>query len=251
MEYLVRIDEFEGPLDLLLYLIKETKISIDKINVAQITKQYIDFIHSMEKLNLEVASEYLVMAAYLIFIKSKMMLPKASLGDEEIQYEENPEEKLKQRLKIYKLFKDVVPYLRDLEDERSNYLTKVPTDLSNEFKLDNKELITSNVSVYDLLSAYNKVLKRYQLHRPHKTKITQQSISIDERVDELKSYFKTNKRVCFKDIFTEDCTKEYIIVTFIALLELAKNKEIYLSQEDLYQDIYIDYIALERDDSDE
>ena len=245
MEYKVKIDEFEGPLDLLLYLIKEAKISIDNINVAEITEQYIDFIHNMEKLNLEIASEYLVMAAYLTFIKSRMMLPKASIDNEEIDYEENPEEKLKMRLKIYKLFKDIIPYFKEQEEERSNFITKIPTDLSNEFKLDSKEIIIADNTVYDLLSAFNKVLKRYQLHRPIKAKIKQQNITIDDRIVELRLLLKEKQSLRFIDIITSDSSKEFIVVTFLAILELAKNKLIYINQSELYQDIFINYIGEE------
>lgn len=248
MEYKVKINEFEGPLDLLLYLIKEMKISIDKINVAEITEQYIEYIHAMEQLNLEIASEYLVMAAYLTYIKSKMMLPKASIDNEDIDYEENPEEKLKRRLKIYKLFKDIIPYFRDQEEERSNYIAKIPTDLSAEFKLDTKEIIMDDLNVYDLLSAYNRVVKRYHLHKPIKTKIRPQLLTIEQRIVELRLQLKERKKMRFNELFTSESTKEFIVLTFMAILELAKNKLIHIKQEDLYDDIFIDYIGEERDD---
>ncbi|QVK16994.1 segregation/condensation protein A [Mycoplasmatota bacterium] len=247
MEYQVKIDEFEGPLDLLLYLIKETKISIDKINVSEITQQYIDFIHAMEELNLEIASEYLVMAAYLTFIKSKMMLPKANLENEEIDYEENPEEKLKMRLKVYKLFKDVVPYFKEQEEERNYYITKIPTDFSNEFKLDVKEVLAQNANVYDLLSAFNKVMKRYHLHQPLKTKIKPQTITIDERIIQLKKAIKEKKKLLFTELFTSHDSKEFIVTTFMAILELAKDKIINIKQDELFTDIYLDYIENEEE----
>ncbi len=242
MEYKVKIDEFEGPLDLLLYLIKEAKISIDKINVSEITQQYINFIHEMENLNLEIASEYLVMAAYLTFIKSKMMLPKANIDNEDIDFEENPEEKLKRRLKLYKLFKDIIPYFEEQERTRGNFITKIPTDLSSEFKLETKEILEKNASVYDLLSAFNKVMRRYILHKPLKTKIRQQSISIDERIIELKSILKTKNHLIFTELFNDETTKEFIIVTFMAVLELSKEKIIKINQDQLFDDIYLDYI---------
>ncbi len=242
MEYKVKINEFEGPLDLLLYLIKETKISIDKINVSEITAQYIDFIHAMEQLNLEIASEYLVMAAYLTYIKSKMMLPKANIDNENIDYEENPEEKLKMRLKIYKMFKDIIPYFKEQEEERSHFITKVPTDLTNELKIETKDLLIQNTSVYDLLSAFNKVLKRFNLHKPIKTIIKQQNVNIDERITELRNLLKDRRQLVFSEIFTENVSKEYIVVTFMAILELAKDKMIFIKQDELFKEIYIDYI---------
>jgi len=253
MEYQVKIDEFEGPLDLLLYLIKDMKISIDKINVSEITQQYIDFIHAMEKLNLEIASEYLVMAAYLILIKSKMILPKANIDNETIDYEENPEEKLKMRLKIYKLFKDVVPYFRDQEEERNNYITKIPMDLSSEFKLELNEVLKQNGNVYDLLSAFNKVMKRFNLHKPIKTIIKQQAITIDDRIIQLKNIIKEKKRMLFSELITHQDSKEFVVVTFMSILELAKEKIIFINQDELFEDIYVDYIEneVERVEEDE
>lgn len=242
MEYQVKIDAFEGPLDLLLYLIKDTQISIDDINVTHITEQYINFIHAMEKLNLEVASEYLVMAAHLVYIKSKMMLPKTIVDEENINYEENPEEKLKMRLKIYKLFKDITPFLRNLEEERSTYLNKIPTDLSNEIKLEVKDILVKDNNVYDLLSAFNKVLRRYMLHKPMKTKIQQQSITIEDRIISVRKMVKKHERLNFIDLYTLDDSKEVIVLTFMAILELAKEKEIKISQDDLFENIFIDYI---------
>jgi|SRR5690554_353849 len=251
MEYKVKINEFEGPLDLLLYLIKDMKISIDKINVAEITEQYIDFIHAMEKLNLEIASEYLVMAAYLTYIKSKMMLPKSNIDDEEIDYEENPEEKLKRRLKIYKLFKDSIPYFREQEEERSNFLTKIPTDLSADFKVDSKEILKGNFNVYDILSAINRVYKRYQLHQPIKTKIKHQNITIDDRIVELRLLLREKPKVRFTDILSSNSSREFIVVTFLAMLELAKTNMIYIKQNGLNEDIFIEYIGKESEDLNE
>lgn len=245
MEYLVTIDEFHGPLDLLLYLIKEAKIDIDRINVSEITQQYLDYIRAMEDLNLEIASEYLVMAAYLIYIKSRMMLPKGNLDGEKIDYEENPEEHLKRRLKLYKLFKDIIPYFQEQEAERENFLTKIPSDLSDELKIETKDFLLQDVDIYDLLSAYNRVLKRFSLHKPLKTKIKPQTITIDERINELSELFRNRKRLTFMEIFTDNITKEFIVVTFMAILELTKHNYIRLRQDALFQDIFIEYIEEE------
>jgi segregation and condensation protein A len=244
VEYQVKIDAFEGPLDLLLFLIKDKKMSIDNINVSLITEQYIKFIHDMEELNLEVASEYLVMAAHLIFIKSKMMLPKAIVDDENLNYEENPEEKLKMRLKIYKLFKDIVPQLQLLEEERANFLTKIPTELTSDVKFDVKEMLSSDTDLYDLLGAYNRVLRRYALHKPMMTKIEQQQVTIEDRIREISVLIKEKRRITFDELFTSVNSKEFIVVTFMAILELSKEKVIKIQQEDLYEEIYIDYVEV-------
>ncbi len=242
MEYLVTIDAFQGPLDLLLYLIKEARIDIDNVNVSEITQQYLDYLHAMEDLNLEIASEYLRLAAYLIYIKSRKMLPQSNLDDENISYEENPEEQLKRRLKLYSIFKDVVSFFQEQETERENYLTKIPSDLSEELKIETKDFLLQDVDVYDLLSAYNRVLKRYSLHKPIKTKIKPQTITIDERIQELSDLFRTRKKLRFTEIFEENVTKELIVVTFMAILELTKHHVIRLHQDTLFQDIYIEYL---------
>jgi len=239
MDYQVKIDNFEGPLDLLLYLIKDMQISIDDINVSLITEQYIQYIRDMEKLNLEIASEYLVMAAHLIYIKSKMMLPKANLDDENIDYEENPEEKLKMRLKIYKLFKDIIPFFEELEEERSQFLSKASTDLSSDMKFEVKELLIKNCDVNDLLSAFNKVIRRFMLTQPLKTKIYQSSITIEDRIREVIKLVNEKKTLNFNDLYGQDDSKEFIVVTFMAILELAKEKVIRISQDELYDNIYI------------
>jgi len=242
MEYLVTIDAFQGPLDLLLYLIKEARIDIDNVNVSEITQQYLDYLHAMEDLNLEIASEYLRLAAYLIYIKSRKMLPQSNLDDENISYEENPEEQLKRRLKLYSIFKDVVSFFQEQETERENYLTKIPSDLSEELKIETKDFLLQDVDIYDLLSAYNRVLKRYSLHKPIKTKIKPQTITIDERIQELSDLFRTRKKLRFTEIFEENVTKELIVVTFMAILELTKHHVIRLHQDTLFQDIYIEYL---------
>lgn len=242
MEYLVTIDAFQGPLDLLLYLIKEARIDIDNVNVSEITQQYLDYLHAMEDLNLEIASEYLRLAAYLIYIKSRKMLPHSNLDDENISYEENPEEQLKRRLKLYSIFKDVVSFFQEQETERENYLTKIPSDLSEELKIETKDFLLQDVDIYDLLSAYNRVLKRYSLHKPIKTKIKPQTITIDERIQELSDLFRTRKKLRFTEIFEENVTKELIVVTFMAILELTKHHVIRLHQDTLFQDIYIEYL---------
>jgi segregation and condensation protein A len=245
MEYQVKLDQFEGPLDLLLYLIKEMKISIDDINVSKITEQYIQFIHQMEKLNLEIASEYLVMAAHLVYIKSKMMLPKVKQEDDHIVYEENPEEKLKMRLKVYKMFKDVIPLFQAYEEERSHYLTKIPTDLSNDFKLEAKEILNKHAEVSDLLAAFNRVLRRYNLHKPLKTKIEHQTITIEERINQVKGFLLKKGHACFTDLWNNESTKEYVVVTFLAILELAKESVVKLSQDELFDSILINYVGEE------
>ena len=163
MEYNVKIDAFEGPLDLLLHLIHSLEIDIYDIPMAQITEQYLLYIHTMKKLELDVASEYLVMAATLLAIKSKMLLPKhEEIQDEEdFEMEEDPRDELVDRLIEYKKYKEAAVELKTREEERGQMYTKPPSDLSQfaEEKISGN-LVDHDVSIYDMLGAFHKLLRR-------------------------------------------------------------------------------------------
>lgn len=245
MEYSVKIDAFEGPLDLLLHLINRLEIDIYDIPVSQITDQYMDFIHTMQELHLDVASEYLVMAATLLAIKSKMLLPhqEEEIFDEDTIYEEeeDPREELIRRLVEYRKYKEAAEDLKSREEERSNYFSKAPSDLSEFMNSEGtaKPTLKSDVSLYDMLRAFQKLLKRKQLQKPLQTKIAKQDYSIDLRMDEIrKSIKRLNGRCYFHDLFT-DVNKSLLVVTFLAILELIKTKDIIVEQEHNYEDIMI------------
>ncbi len=149
------INDFDGPLDLLLHLLKQSKMDIFDINIAQITQQYVDFINKMEKMNLDIASEYLVMASELIEMKSRHLLPKK---EEEVdEYEENPEDELKRRLLEYQIYKESTEKFKELEDARHEVYTKSPEKISD---LSDTKIINNDVTTYDLLEALQRVLGR-------------------------------------------------------------------------------------------
>jgi segregation and condensation protein A len=244
MPYNVKIDAFEGPLDLLLHLINRLEIDIYDIPVAQITEQYLLYIHAMNELQLDVASEFLVMAATLLAIKSKMLLPK---HEEEIpeensgfEYEDDPREELVGRLIEYRKYKEAAHDLKLMEEERSLMYTKPPSDLSDYAKEIKPEKTDLNVSLYDMLAAFQKLLRRKKLQRPLTTKIARQEISIDKRMveilDELRSI---NGRRSFNDLFPHP-SKEHIVVTFLAILELIKRQEIDVEQDGNFSEIFVE-----------
>lgn len=242
MQYNVKIEAFEGPLDLLLHLINTLEIDIYDIPVAKITEQYLMYIHAMKELQLDVASEYLVMAATLLAIKSKMLLPKheEELEDEfEFDQEDDPRNELVERLIEYKKFKEAASDLKSLEEERGLMYTKPPSDLteySNDSKSDNADL---DISLYDMLGAFQKLLRRKKLQRPMSTKIARQEISIEKRMDEVLNFLKeSGTRKKFNDLFPES-DREHIVVTFLAILELIKRKEIDVEQEQNFAEIYM------------
>lgn len=241
MPYNVKIDAFEGPLDLLLHLVNHLEIDIYDIPVAEITEQYLLYIHTMKELRLDVASEYLVMAATLLAIKSKMLLPKhdEQLDDEfEFETEEDPREELVQRLIEYRKYKTIAFDLKSLENERSLLFTKPPSDLSDFAKEITPEKTNMNVSLYDMLGALQKLLRRKKLQRPLATKIAKQEITIERRMEEILQRLTKRGRRSFFDLFPNH-DKEHIVVSFLAILELIKQRKITVEQEGNFSEIYV------------
>ena len=232
------IGDFEGPLDLLLHLIKKSKMEIFDIEISEITKEYLKYIEEMNEMNLDIASEYLVMAAELIEIKSRKLLPMTE-DEEESELEENPEEELKRRLYEYKKYKESTGTFRDLEKNRSSYFTKAPELLSNysDEKLEND----GTVGLNDLLDAFKKLLERQEYNKPINTKITRKELSVKERVVKIRDILKEKKKINFVDLF-DDFSKPYVVVTFLSILEMAKNKEIRLKQDNNFSDIYLERV---------
>lgn len=226
VHYKVTIDKFEGPLDLLLHLIKENNIDIYDIKIEEVTKQYLDYIKAMKDLNLSIASEYLVMASELIEIKSKMLLPKKEVKEED-DYEEDPKELLIQRLLNYKKYKEVTNEFKELEETRKQVFTKEPSNLS--YYAINEEN-NDDVSLTDLMDAINNLLKRKELEKPIETKITKKELSVTERVNKIRSILKCKKEVNFDELFDVQ-TKEEVIVSFLSILEMVKKNEITLTQD--------------------
>ena len=242
MIYNVKIDAFEGPLDLLLHLIHTLEIDIYDIPVAEITEQYLLYIQTMQELELDVASEYLVMAATLLAIKSKMLLPKYEdeLEEEnEFTYEEDPRDELVVKLLEYKKYKQAAEELKALEEERSLMFSKPPTDLTHLMRELNPKKVDLNISLYDMLGAYHKLLRRKKLQKPLNTKVTRQEVSIEKRMDELIIYLRKIKgRVSFDSLFPY-YDREHIVITFLAILELLKRDEILVEQESNFAQLYV------------
>ncbi len=181
MSYVVKIDQFEGPLDLLLHLIRTSEVDIQNINVTDITKQYIDYIKAMEELNLEIASEYLVMAADLIRIKSAMLLPKPKV-EEESELEADPKQELIDKLIEYKKFKGLSVEFNEYKEERELIYSKVYND---EFEVQTPIVIDTNINTFDLLKALSKMKRRKEMHKPLTTVIEKYEVTVEERMDSV------------------------------------------------------------------
>ena len=239
MEYVITIDKFEGPLDLLLHLIKQSNIDIYDLNLDQITKQYLDYITKMESLNLDVASSYLVMAAELIEMKACMLLPKPEVVDDD--YEDDPKEKLIQRLVEYQNYKEMTSKFQKLENERKEYFTKEPSDLSN---FETSSNLPDDVNLDDLIKAFENFLNKKEVMKPLNTRITSKEYSVNVRSKEIKDVLNKKKKVKFSELF-EVKTKSYIIVTFLSILVLVKNNEIKIKQDNNFEDIILCEVGYE------
>lgn len=235
MTYEVLLDEFSGPLDLLLHLIKESKVDIWDISIEDVTKQYLDYINKMEELNLNIASEYLVMASELIEIKSKMLLPRVKEEDEEEELD--PREALVKKLIEYEEYKRVTEDFKKLEAIRQEIYTKTPESLK-EYTDENTQ-ITADVTLDDMLLAFQKFLERKKFSAPLQTSVTKREISVEERTISIRNILKQRKKVNFTDLF-EIFTKEYIVVSFLAILEMAKKQEIKIIQEKTFSTIQVE-----------
>ncbi|MBM7584407.1 segregation and condensation protein A [Bacillus pakistanensis] len=242
MEYNVKIDAFEGPLDLLLHLINSLEIDIYDIPVSEITEQYLLYIHTMKVLELDIASEYLVMAATLLAIKSKMLLPKheEEFDNQEIEFEEeDPRDELVERLIEYRKYKEAAQELKQREEDRGKMYTKPPSDLSQYTDEQVNERLDPNVTVYDMLGAFHKLLRRKKIQKPMSTKISRQEIPIEQRMDEIVDLLKKSKqRKPFSSLFPYE-DREHIVVSFLAVLELMKRSKIIVDQEQNFEEIYV------------
>lgn len=235
MEYKIMINEFEGPMDLLLHLIKKSDIDIFDIKIDEITNQYLDYLHAMQQMDLNIASEYLVMAAELIELKSGMLLPKPQVEDDE--FEEDPRENLIQRLLAYKQYKEVTNDFRVLEEDRKQYHTKEVSDL-REYATNDNEIHIGDVSLDDLTAAIQKFLERKSLDKPLNTKITKKEYSVTVRSQEIRNVLKKKKKVNFEELF-DIYSKDYVVVTFLSILDLARKQELKIVQEDNFDNIMI------------
>lgn len=232
------IGDFEGPLDLLLHLIKKSKMEIFDIEISEITKEYLNYIKEMTDMNLDIASEYLVMSAELIEMKSRKLLPNKK-DEEEKEEDENPEEELKCRLIEYKKYKESTEVFRNLEENRANYYTKAPESLKqySSEKLEND----GSVGIFDLLDAFQKLLERQEYNKPKNTKITRKELSVKERVAKIRDILKVHKKINFIELF-DNFSKPYVVVTFLSVLEMAKNREINIKQDNNFSDIYLERV---------
>lgn len=236
MNYDFKINEFEGPLDLLLHLIKINEMDIMDIQIEEITKQYVDYLESQEKLNIEIASEYLVMASELIEIKSKLLLPNEKVEEDEEVID--PREELIQSLLEYEAYKKLSYVLEEKGENRSYIYTKLPENI-NKYAEDID--ISNEGEIDDLINAFKLFLDRKSKSKPLKTRVTVKEISVSSRCIDIRNRLKKNKKISFFSLFPVD-NKEYVVATFLAILEMCKNKELIIKQDNNFDDIIVESV---------
>lgn len=233
--YSFKINDFEGPLDVLLHLIKESKMDIMDIDVVSLTNQYLNFINSMEDNDITIASEYLTLASELIYLKSRYLLPQDKDDEDDEEYV-LAKENLVNRLIEYKNYKEMTSVFKSLEEKRGEVFTKVPSNLS-EYASQNQVMVGGDVSLNDLLDAFKKYLDRRKYLEPISTKVTNKEMSVSQRCGEIRGLLKKHGRLEFFELF-DNFSKPYVVVTFLSILDMAKNGELLITQENNFDKIY-------------
>ena len=228
MNYQCNLDIFEGPLDLLLHLIKEQKMDIYDIRIAEITRQYLSYLDLLSELNLEMVGEYLVMAAELAKIKSKTLLPIPETEEDVLTAAgEDPRAELMRRLLEYQRYKEAAFELRQKEYDQQQLFSR-----TGEVVLENsKEELLIEANVYDLLTAFQKVLKEKSFKKNYEIKVT--TLSVSDRISGILEILNVSESVTFDSLFTSLNTKQEVIVTFLAILELMRMQLIRSQQANL------------------
>ncbi|MGB8658353.1 MAG: segregation/condensation protein A [Candidatus Zixiibacteriota bacterium] len=228
--YSVKLDAFEGPLDLLLFLIKRDKIDIYDIPIAHVTRQYLEYIELMKELNLEIAGEFIVVAATLMRIKVRMLLPKTQDEEEE----EDPREELISALLEYRKFKEAADILKAKETEQSCWFPRTDFSLLN--RIPEPEIMVE-ASLYDLISAFKRMLDS----RPTETfhTVNYPKVTIEERIEYVLNFLSRKSQVIFTELFSDTPIKLVMVVTFMAILELIRLQKIYIRQTKHFSEIWV------------
>ncbi len=234
----VKLEIYDGPLDLLLDLIKKNEMDIYNIPISEITHQYLQYLETLKSLDLEVAGDFIVMAATLIHIKSKTLLPQIT-EDEVDDSGLDPRNELVRKLLEYQAFKEAARELGFLQTERGKVFTRQITDYYlSDLSAEDVGIDTFSANFYDLIAAFQKVLSKHGREAMHE--VYEQVVSIDEKITTIKSLFVTRNTIRFFDLFSERWTKNELIATFLALLEIVRMKVAVVKQDSQFEDIILE-----------
>lgn len=252
MEISYKLENFEGPLDLLLHLIEKNKVSIYDIPIVTITEQYLDYVSRMEKEDLDLVSEFLVMAATLIDIKSRMLLP--ADVDEEGE-EEDPRAELVRRLLEYKAYKYMARELEEMEEGAERLLYKEPTIPKEVAKYEppvDLDSLLGDLTLAKLQKIFESVIKRKEDKidpvRSNFGTIRKEPVSLEQKISSVMGFARQHRNFSFRQMLERQADKVEVVVTFLAVLELMKLGKIRLTQEELFDDMYIETLEPEGED---
>ncbi|MCR5666991.1 MAG: segregation/condensation protein A [Eubacterium sp.] len=243
MDLNFKLEIFEGPLDLLLHLLEKNKVNIYDIPIVEITKQYMEYINQMQTEDLNVMSEFLVMAATLLDIKSKMLLPSNELEEEE----EDPRAELVERLLEYKMYKCMSYELKDRQMDAAKVLYKYPTipkEVEEYVEPINMDELIGDMTLEKLNIIFQSIVKKQKEKidpiRSKFGKIEREEVSLEDTMDKVRVYAKSHNSFSFRTLLENQKGKMQLIVTFLAILELMKMGTLWIRQDDLFDDIYIE-----------
>lgn len=229
--YKVRLDIFEGPLDLLLYLIKKDEVDVLDVNIERITKQYLAYMDTFKMLNIDLAGEFIVMAANLMYLKSRTLLPRPVQPPEAEAEEEDPRWELIRQLIEYKKFKDAAGFLARRQLAMENVFPATP-----EVPLTAQTATPSGLpemGIFDLIRAFQRVMDRFQKEDISLREIVDDQFTVSDKIDSLLHVVQPGESVIFLDLFKSASTRDEMIVTFVALLELIKLRQFRVTQDHL------------------
>jgi segregation and condensation protein A len=236
-DYKVKFEVFEGPLDLLLYLIKKEEVDIYEVNLTKLASQFVEYIETMRLLDLEIAGEFLVMASTLMYIKSRELLP----VEQQVQVEgeeegEDPRWELIRQLVEYKKFKDAAAQLQVLEHQQENIFPRQPGKL----EFDSIQAPAKpDVSIFDLLNAVNGVLQRFSERGEDSREIYEDKWTVSEKIEYVMRRITERDQVNFSELFAEATSRSEVVCTFLAVLELIRLKQLVCSQSEAFGEIQI------------
>ena len=234
MSYKVNLNDFEGPLDLLLFFIKRDKLNIYDIPISKITNDFLDYISKLNNMNIEVGAEFIYMASLLMKIKSKMLLPKEELKQEEDAFD--PRLDLVLQLVEYKKYKKISEALSKISDK---YIKKHKTEIKHnhtDIPIQADDISVKNFNLYDIIKTYNQLIKNI----PHATyDIDNEKFSITEQIKLISSQIKNKSKIKFSTIIKKVKNRAYLVCSFIAILEMIRRNEIKIEQKSAFSEIYI------------
>jgi segregation and condensation protein A len=239
VDYKVKLEVFEGPLDLLLYLIKRDEVDIYEISIERIAKQYLEYMEAFQVLNIDLAGEFIVMAANLLYIKSRTLLPKEQQMPEEDADEDDPRWELIRQLVEYKKFKEAASQLRTREALQEKLFPRFP---ANSELVPSGDLLVGEVGIFDLINAFQKVLKRLENQKREEDlrQIFEENFTVSDKIEFLLRVIREGIPVRFEECFTEAASRAEIVVTFLAMLELIRLKQLRVRQENHFEEIWIE-----------